>query len=409
MANGYLETISLVERLHRQFLEVVKLELEGLRIHDINNVQGLMLFNIGDAEMTVGELTLRGCYLGSNVSYNVKKLVENGYLVQERSVHDRRSIHVRLTDKGRDLRDRLSVMHQRHVKMLSQTAITEDLYAARDAAGGQIVDEAADVRPHDLTSGRPYLTYEKGGVQHRVDCDYVAGCDGYHGVSRASIPADLLKSYEKSYPFGWLGIMSETPPYKDMCYCYHDRGFALASMRNPMLSRYYIQCDLDAKLDDWPDDRFWEEFKARCPKDMADAIVTGPSIEKSIAPLRSFVAEPMRYGGLFLAGDAAHIVPPTGAKGLNLAVSDVFYLSRALTEAYRSNKTHYLDCYSDMALRRVWASARVSWWLTLLLHRFPDETPFERQMRFNQFDYLQASEFAQASLAEQYAGLPFES
>ncbi len=289
-----------------------------------------------------------------------------------------------------------------------QTAITEDLFAARDAAGGQIVDEAANVRPHDLTSDRPFVTYEKGGAQHRVDCDYVAGCDGYHGVSRASIPADVLRTYEKSYPFGWLGIMSETPPYKDLCYCYHDRGFALASMRNPMLSRYYIQCDLDAKLDDWPDDRFWAEFKARCPKDMADAIVTGPSIEKSIAPLRSFVAEPMRYGRLFLAGDAAHIVPPTGAKGLNLAVSDVFYLSRALIEVYRSGKTHYLDGYSDMALRRVWASARASWWLTMLLHRFPAETPFERQMRFNQFDYLQASEHAQASLAEQYVGLPFE-
>jgi p-hydroxybenzoate 3-monooxygenase len=296
----------------------------------------------------------------------------------------------------------------RRMTTYGQTAITEDLYAARDAAGGQIVDEAANVRPHDLTSDRPHLTYEKGGAQHRVDCDYVAGCDGYHGVSRASIPADLLKTYEKGYPFGWLGIMSETPPYKDMVYCYHTRGFALASMRNPMLSRYYIQCDLDAKLDDWPDDRFWEEFKARCPKDMADAIVTGPSIEKSIAPLRSFVAEPMRYGRLFLAGDAAHIVPPTGAKGLNLAISDVFYLSRALTEAYRSNKTHYLDRYSDTALRRVWASARMSWWLTMLLHRFPDETPFERQMRFNQFDYLHASESAQASLAEQYAGMPFE-
>ena len=172
----------------------------------------------------------------------------------------------------------------------------------------------------------------------RIDCDYIAGCDGYHGVSRPSIPASVLKTYEKSYPFGWLGIMSETPPYPDICYCYHHRGFALASMRNPMLSRYYIQCDLDADLDDWPDDRFWEEFKARCPPDMAAAIVTGPSIEKSIAPLRSFVAEPMRYGRLFLAGDAAHIVPPTGAKGLNLAVSDVFYLSRALTEIFRTGK-----------------------------------------------------------------------
>ncbi len=289
-----------------------------------------------------------------------------------------------------------------------QTAITEDLYAARDAADGQVIDEADNVRLHELTSSRPYVTYEKEGFNRRIDCDYVAGCDGYHGVSRPSIPASVLRTYEKSYPFGWLGIMSETPPYPDLCYCYHRRGFALASMRNPMLSRFYIQCDLDAQLEDWPDDRFWQEFKARCPQDMAESIVTGPSIEKSIAPLRSFVAEPMRYGALFLAGDAAHIVPPTGAKGLNLAVSDVFYLSRALTETYRTGKTHYLDCYSDMALRRVWASARVSWWLTMLLHRFPAETPFEEQMRLNQFDYLRTSEHAQASLAEQYVGLPFE-
>ncbi|HZR59424.1 MAG TPA: 4-hydroxybenzoate 3-monooxygenase [Xanthobacteraceae bacterium] len=288
-----------------------------------------------------------------------------------------------------------------------QTAITEDLFAARDAAGGKIVDEAADVRLHDLTSAQPYVTYEKAGKQVRVDCDYVAGCDGYHGVSRASIPGDVLKTYEKGYPFGWLGIMSETPPYPDICYCQHSRGFALASQRGPMLSRYYVQCDLDDKIDDWPDDRFWEEFLARCPKDMAESIVTGPSIEKSIAPLRSFVAEPMRYGRLLLAGDAAHIVPPTGAKGLNLAVSDVFYLSRALIEAYRKGNAAYLDSYSETALRRVWGAARMSWWLTTLLHRFPNETPFDEQMRLNQFDYLHASEHAAATLAEQYVGLPY--
>jgi p-hydroxybenzoate 3-monooxygenase len=289
-----------------------------------------------------------------------------------------------------------------------QTSIMEDLYAARDAAGGKVTDQASNVRLHELTSQRPFVTFDKNGSAHRIDCDYVAGCDGYHGVSRTSIPAAVLKIYEKSYPFGWLGIMSETPPFPDMVYCYHHRGFALASMRKPMLSRYYIQCALDTNLQDWPDDRFWREFKARCPPDMAERIVTGPTIEKSIAPLRSFVAEPMRYGRLFLAGDAAHIVPPTGAKGLNLAVSDVFYLSRGLIEAYRTGRTDYLDRYSEMALRRVWSSARVSWWLTMLLHRFPDETAFEEQMRLNQFDCLHASEHAQASLAEQYIGLPFE-
>ena len=289
-----------------------------------------------------------------------------------------------------------------------QTAITEDLYAARDAAAGQIIDEASNVQLHELTSTKPHVTYESYGQTHRIDCDYIAGCDGYHGVSRHSMPASLLRTFEKVYPFGWLSIMSETPPFPDICYCYHKRGFALASQRSPTLSRYYIQCDIDTKLEDWPDERFWQEFKARCPKDMADQIITGPSIEKSIAPLRSFVAEPMRYGRLFLAGDAAHIVPPTGAKGLNLAVSDVFYLSRALVETFKTAKTHYLERYSDMALRRVWGAARLSWWLTILLHRFPDETPFEERTRENQFDYLAASEHAQASLAEQYVGMPFE-
>ena len=287
-----------------------------------------------------------------------------------------------------------------------QTALTEDLYAARDAAGGKVIDQAGNAQLHDLTSNRPYLTYEKDGATHRVDCDFIAGCDGFHGVSRTAIPATLIKTYEKGYPFGWLGIMSETPPFPEMVYCHHSRGFALASMRNPMLSRYYIQCDLGDAVENWPDERFWQEFKARVPKDMAESIVTGPSIEKSIAPLRSFVSEPMRYGSLFLAGDAAHIVPPTGAKGLNLAISDVYYLSRALIEFYRSSKANHLDSYSDTALHRVWGAARMSWWMTMLLHRFPEEPPFEKQMRLNQFDYLCSSEAAQASLAEQYAGLP---
>jgi p-hydroxybenzoate 3-monooxygenase len=289
-----------------------------------------------------------------------------------------------------------------------QTAITEDLYAARDAAGGRIIDGAGGVQLHELTSSHPHVTCEKDGQKLRIVCDYVAGCDGSHGVSRLSIPSSLSRTYEKAYPFGWLGIMSETPPYQDICYCYHSRGFALASQRSPMLSRYYIQCDLDAKLEDWPDERFWQEFLARCPPSMAAEIVTGPSIEKSIAPLRSFVAEPMRHGRLFLAGDAAHIVPPTGAKGLNLAVSDVFYLSRGLIETCKTGRTKYLDSYSETALRRVWGAARMSWSLTMLLHRFPDELPFEQKARENQFDYLVSSEHAQASLAEQYVGLPFE-
>ncbi|MGB0629078.1 MAG: 4-hydroxybenzoate 3-monooxygenase [Alphaproteobacteria bacterium] len=289
-----------------------------------------------------------------------------------------------------------------------QTAITEDLYAARDRDGGLIVHEAEDVMPHDLTTDAPYVTYTKNGNEHRIDCDFVAGCDGFHGVSRQSIPADVLRIYEKSYPFGWLAIMSETPPLHDIIYANHERGFALASQRNEMLSRYYIQCDLSDSVNDWPDDRFWEELKARYPKDIADQIVTGPSIEKSIAPLRSFVAEPMRHGRFFLAGDAAHIVPPTGAKGLNLAFSDVFYLSRALTEHFNSNSDRYLDSYSEMALRRIWNAERLSWHLTCLLHKFPDDDPFDQRTREDELMYLSKSEKAMAALSEQYAGLPFE-
>ena len=289
-----------------------------------------------------------------------------------------------------------------------QTAITEDLYAARDKAGGHIIDEADGVQLHDLTTDRPYVTFSKEGKRQRVDCDFVAGCDGFHGISRKSIPAAKLKTFDKEYPFGWLGIMSETPPFPDIVYAHHERGFALASMRSPMLSRYYIQCDLDAKIEDWPDERFWKELKARFPKDIADRIVTGPSIEKSIAPLRSFVAEPMQYGRMFMAGDSAHIVPPTGAKGLNLAVSDVYYLHRALVAHYSKKNGEYLETYSATALRRVWNAERLSWWLTNLLHRFPDDTPFEERTRENQLDYLGSSEHAAASLAEQYAGLPFE-
>ena len=218
----------------------------------------------------------------------------------------------------------------------------------------------------------------------------------------------MIKTFERAYPFGWLGIMSETPPVGEVIYARHERGFALASLRGPALSRYYIQCGLDTDIADWPDDRFWEELKRRFPPDIAQRIVTGPSIEKSIAPLRSFVAEPMRYGRLFLAGDAAHIVPPTGAKGLNLAISDVFYLARALAQHFREGDDRYLESYSDMALRRVWAAVRFSWHLTKLLHVFPEDDDFETRIKISEFDHLQASRSAQASVAEQYAGLPYE-
>ncbi len=287
-----------------------------------------------------------------------------------------------------------------------QTKIQEDLDNALQARDGAIFEEAVDVMPHGFDTDSPWVTFVKDGEEHRIDCDFIAGCDGFHGVSRTVIPDDVLREYQREYPFGWLGILSETPPLPELTYCNSPRGFALSSMRTPMLSRYYIQVPLDTDIEAWPDDRFWEELKARYPNEIAEQIVTGPSIEKSIAPLRSFVAEPMRYGRLFLAGDSAHIVPPTGAKGLNLAVSDVYYLSRALVDYYDNGSTELLDTYSDTALHRVWSAVRFSWWLTTLLHRFPDMGDFGQRIQESELDYLASSDAFQAAVAEQYAGLP---
>ena len=289
-----------------------------------------------------------------------------------------------------------------------QTAITEDLYAARDRDGGRIIDDAASVALHDLTTDAPFVTFEKDRSVEQVECDFVVGCDGFHGVSRRCIPSAVLQVYEKSYPFGWLGVMSETRPLPDIVYANHERGFALASQRNERLSRYYIQCPLHHDVEEWSDDRFWEELTARFPPDLADAIETGSSIEKSIAPLRSFVAEPMRYGRLFLAGDAAHIVPPTGAKGLNLAFSDVYYLARGMVQYYKNGDDAGLEGYSETALRRVWGAERLSWYLTRLLHLFPDDNQFDQRTREDELDYVARSEAAMATLAEQYIGLPYE-
>jgi len=289
-----------------------------------------------------------------------------------------------------------------------QTSIQEDLFAACDRRNGVVLTESEDVRPMDIDTDHPHVTFRHRGEEVRLDCDFIAGCDGFHGVSRKAIPPSVLREFEKVYPFGWLGVLSETPPLPDIVYANHPRGFALASMRSPRLSRYYLQVPLDTDIDAWSDDRFWAELKTRYPRELADAIVTGPSIEKSVAPLRSYVAEPMRHGRLFLAGDAAHIVPPTGAKGLNLAVSDVFYLSRALAAFYGKGSQDLLDRYSDMALRRVWSAVRTSWYLTNLLHRFPGSTEFDQRAQESELNYLRTSIHAQAALAEQYAGPDFE-
>jgi len=294
------------------------------------------------------------------------------------------------------------------VVVYGQTEITRDLMQARAAAGLQTVYEAEDVTPLDVTGERPRLAWRKDGASHELDCDFIVGCDGFHGVSRGLFPADVLKTYERVYPFGWLGVLVDRPPVsQELIYARHDRGFALCSMRSATRSRLYVQCRLDDDIDAWTDERFWSELALRLDPTAAASLVPGPSIEKSIAPLRSFVAEPMRHGRLFLAGDAAHIVPPTGAKGLNLAASDVFYLWRGLYDHYRTGSTTGLDAYSAAALRRVWLAERFSWWMTSTLHTFPDSSGFDRRMQETELGYLTRSQAAMTALAENYVGLPY--
>ena len=295
------------------------------------------------------------------------------------------------------------------VMVYGQQEVMHDLFASAEARGIRIVFDAADVALHDLDSDSPYVTWKTDEAEQRVDCDFVAGCDGFHGVARASIPSSVLKTFERVYPFGWLGILADVPPCNhELIYANHERGFALASMRSPNRSRYYIQCALDERIEDWDDERFWDELCLRLGPEAASQVIRGPSFEKSIAPLRSFVSEPMRYGRLFLAGDAAHVVPPTGAKGLNLAASDVIMLSEALVEHYRDNSDAGVDGYSARALARVWKAERFSWWLTGLTHRFPQQDGFDRNMQVAELAYIRRSRAAQTTLAENYVGLPLE-
>ena len=316
---------------------------------------------------------------------------------------------IELSFDGRRHRIDFAGLVGRHVTVYGQTEVTRDLMAARDAIGAPTVYEAADVSLHGLDTATPRVRYRKDGREHEIACDWVAGCDGYHGVSRASIPASALRTYERVYPFGWLGVLCDTPPVShELIYANHPRGFALCSMRSTTRSRYYVQCGLDQKVEDWPDERFFDELRARLDARAAASLVTGPSIEKSIAPLRSFVAEPMRWGRLCLAGDAAHIVPPTGAKGLNLAASDVRELARALVAHYRSGGADALDRYSQRCLARVWKAVRFSWWFTTLMHRFPDTGEFGQKIQEAELDYLVGSRAAATSLAENYVGLPFD-
>lgn len=296
------------------------------------------------------------------------------------------------------------------VTAYGQTEMTRDLMTARAAEGRLTVYQAGNVSLHDFDGDQPRVRYEKDGQSHEIACDFIAGCDGFHGASRASVPQGAITECEKIYPFGWLGVLADTPPVSphSVVYGNSERGFSLCSMRSMARSRYYVQVPLDDKVADWSDQRFWDELRRRLDSELAQRIITGPSIEKSIAPLRSFVGEPMRFGRLFLAGDAAHIVPPTGAKGLNLAASDVKYLSTSLIEHYQDRSDAGLDTYSQRALRRIWKAARFSWWLTSLMHRFPDTAGFGQRVQEAELDYLVHSKALSTSLAENYVGLPFE-
>ena len=296
------------------------------------------------------------------------------------------------------------------VTAYGQTEVTKDLMDQRERLGLSTVYEASDVSLHDFDGNSPQVRYMKDGVSHVLNCEFIAGCDGFHGVARASVPKSAITEYEKVYPFGWLGVLADVPPVSThaIVYANSERGFALCSMRSMTRSRYYVQCPLSDKVEDWSDQRFWDELRKRLDPDMAERMVTGASIEKSIAPLRSFVAEPMRFGRLFLAGDAAHIVPPTGAKGLNLAASDVKYLSSAFIEYFKEKSSAGINHYSQRALARIWRAERFSWWLTSLMHRFPDSAGFGQKMQEAELDYLVKSQALSASLAENYVGLPLD-
>ncbi|MBX3577430.1 MAG: 4-hydroxybenzoate 3-monooxygenase [Rhizobiaceae bacterium] len=315
---------------------------------------------------------------------------------------------VSLAFDGQNHRIDFSAMTGRHVTVYGQTEMTHDLMDHRAASGAVSIYEAANVTPHGFDGDRPYVTYDKDGATHRIDCDFIAGCDGFHGISRKSVPASGITTYEKIYDFGWLGILAEVPPAsEELIYANHPRGFALCSMRSKTRSRYYIQIPLDQTVEGWSDAAFWDELRRRLPERDAAAVTTGPSFEKSIAPLRAFVAEPMRFGRLFLVGDAAHIVPPTGAKGLNLAASDVHYLFNGLREHYAETSTAGIDAYSARALARVWKSVRFSMWLTSLMHKFPETGPFGQRIQEAELGYVVGSEAASTALAENYVGLPY--
>jgi p-hydroxybenzoate 3-monooxygenase len=370
-----------------------------LHKHGIDNV----ILERKDADYVLGRI--RAGVLEHGTTGLLEQVGAGDRLHREGLIHD----GIELAFGG--ARHRIDLKHAtggKAVTVYGQTEVTRDLMQARSAAGLTTVYDADDVTLHDFDGDHPRVTYVKDGVTHELHCDFIAGCDGFHGVSRASVPADAIQLFERVYPFGWLGVLADTPPVSpELIYTNHARGFALCSMRSAHRSRHYVQCSLDEKVENWSDDKFWDELRRRLDPEAAESLVTGPSIEKSIAPLRSFVAEPMRFGKLFLAGDAAHIVPPTGAKGLNLAASDVHYLSNGFREYYGEKSSAGIDAYSTRALARVWKAERFSWWMTSMLHRFPDADGFNGKIQQAELNYLIGSAAATTSLAENYVGLPY--
>jgi len=376
--------LMLSQLLHLQGIETVVLERQS-REYVLSRIRAGVLEN-GFTEL------LRKAQCGDRMDKEGE--IHDGFFIAHEGKLDRVDLH--------------KYSNGSSVMVYGQTELTRDLYEARDRMKGIVVHSAEDVQPHDVKSNQPYVTYQKDNAEHRVDCDFVIGADGFHGISRKSIPADVLKEYEKVYPFGWLGVLSRTKPVSpELIYAKHERGFALCSLRSQILSRYYIQVPLSDSVDAWSDDAFWAELKRRLPAHVSEQLITGATIEKSIAPLRSYVAEPMRYGNLFLAGDAAHIVPPTGARGLNTAGSDIYYLYTGLVDFYKNNDETGLDNYSEKALARVWKAQRFSWWMTTMLHNFPDTPAYEQKLKETDLAYLFSSEAALSSLAENYVGLPY--
>ena len=371
------------------------------RLLSIDGIDNIVLEKQSEEHVTG---RIRAGVLESGTIQMLKKAGVSDRLEKEGFDHD----GIQLSFKNHGFRINLKELTNKNVTVYGQTEVTKDLYNIIKKENDNIINNAEDVFPQAVDTEAPFVTFKKEGVEKKIKCDLVAGCDGFHGISRTVIPKSIIKSFERKYPFGWLGILSETPPVsEELIYANHGNGFALASMRNENLSRYYIQTSLNEKIEAWTDQKFWDELKKRLPTEAADTIITGSSIEKSIAPLRSFVCEPMSWEKLFLVGDAAHIVPPTGAKGLNLAVSDVYYLHDALKKYYQSHTNEGLKKYSYNALSRVWKAIRFSWWMTTTFHKFPEQSSFDQRIQDSEIEYLENSVASQKVLAENYVGLPY--